>query len=339
MGDTWNGRLQLCPAALPGFPCETMAEGLIDPQDVAVNADGDYLVLHQSVEVLRCPAASPGSLCEQVVAGRFTHVSGGGLAIDTDGSLLIAYAGLHCIDRCAMSSEGTSCETVVGTEGIEGAAAIALRYPKSVVIDSAGDYVIADGGNHRVQHCPASSPRSPCETVAGTGSAGPSSTELSYPTDVALHADGDYIVVDNSNHRVQRCSAASPGSECETIAGGSPGSGFTQLQAPEGVALDADGALLVVDTGNHRLQKCVVGAVCMTVFGGYGSGPAQFRDPGSVVVLSPVTTSTETTRGTSSRATSSTTITTPQATAAVVSGGQVAVTNVLSASITMMLST
>ena len=77
----------------------------------------------------------------------------------------------------------------------------------------------------------------------------------------------------------------------------------------------------------------------MTVFGGYGSGPAQFNYPGSMVVLSPVTTSTETTRGTSSRATSSTTITTPQATAAVVSGGQVAVTNVLSASITMMLST
>ena len=179
VADTLNSRLQLCPAASPGFPCETVAEGFVY-RDVAVNADGDYLVLDdKSMEVLRCPAASPGSLCEQVVAGRFTHVSGGGLAIDTDGSLLIVYAGLDCIERCAMSSEGTSCETVVGTEGIEGADANALRYPNNVAIDSAGDYVVADSGNHRVQHCPASSPRSPCETVAGTGSAGSSSTELS----------------------------------------------------------------------------------------------------------------------------------------------------------------
>merc|ERR1712136_283553 len=152
-----------------------------------------------------------------------------------------------------------------------------------------------------------------------------------------LNAYGDYIIVDRSNHRVQRCSAASPGSVCETIAGGSPGSGFTQLQWPVGVALDAEGALLVVDTGNHRLQKCVAGAVCMTVFGGYGSGPAQFRYPGSVVVLSPVTTIMETTRGTSSRATSSTTSTTPHATAAVVSGEQFSVTNVMFAWITLML--
>ena len=184
---------------------------------------------------------------------------------------------------------------------------------------------------------PASSPRLMCETVAGTGSAGSSSTELSYPTDVVLNADGDYIIVDNSNHRVQRCSAASPGSECETIAGGSPGSGFTQLSGSECVALDADGALLVVDTGNNRLQKCAARAVCMTVFGGYGSGPAQFNSPSSVVVLSPVTTSTEATRGTSSRATSSTTSTTPQATAAVVSGEQFSVTNVMFAWITLML--
>ena len=92
---------------------------------------------------------------------------------------------------------------MVGTEGIEGADANALRYPNNVAIDFAGDYVIADGGNHRVQHCPASSPRLPCETVAGTGSAGSSSTELSCPTDEVLNADGDYFIVD----QIIACSA------------------------------------------------------------------------------------------------------------------------------------
>ena len=76
-----------------------------------------------------------------------------------------------------------------------------------------------------------------------------------------------------------------------------------------GVAVAADGALLIADTGNDRLQRCVVGGLCVTLFGGEVSGTAQFNLP---------------TTGTSA---ATIVASTPQATAAVASGARIACPN------------
>ena len=188
-------------------------------------------------------------------------------------------------------------------------------------MDGAGDCVIADKGNHRIQRCPAAAPGALCETVAGTGSEGSSSVEFNNPHDVALNTDGDYLVADRDNHRVQRCPAASPGGDCETVAGGSQGSGLTELNGPCGIAIDVDGSLLVADTYNHRLLRCPTGAFCQAIFGGFGSGPTEFNFPYSVAVLSPSTTTAAATTGYRTDETTDDVTTTAPATVAVVSGG------------------
>jgi hypothetical protein len=108
---------------------------------------------------------------------------------------------------------------MVAGSGSYGSGATELYYPYGVAITGSGDYLIADTSNHRVQLCPAQSAGSPCTTVVGSGSYGAGATELYNPRGVAIMGSGDYLIADSSNHRVQRCLAASPGSPCTTVAG------------------------------------------------------------------------------------------------------------------------
>ena len=60
---------------------------------------------------------------------------------------------------------------------------------------------------------------------------------LRAPPGTVIHEDGDYVVTDTNNHRVQKCPKASPGAACITVAGtGGQGAGATQLYGPHGIA-------------------------------------------------------------------------------------------------------
>ncbi len=62
---------------------------------------------------------------------------------------------------------------------------------------------------------------------------------------------GLIVVVEHRNHRVQVL-RYSDGAHVRTI--GSQGSGNGQFFFPQGIAVDGDGRMVVVDTCNHRLQ-------------------------------------------------------------------------------------
>jgi len=66
---------------------------------------------------------------------------------------------------------------------------------------------------------------------------------------------------------------------------GSQGSGPGQLINPKDLALDADGNLYVVDSGNSRVVKFDPAGAFITQWGGNGSAPGQFKDdPWGIVV-------------------------------------------------------
>ena len=59
---------------------------------------------------------------------------------------------------------------------------------------------------------------------------------LRAPPGAVIHEDGDYVITDQWNHRVQKCPKASPGAACTTVAGtGVAGAGATQLNSPSGI--------------------------------------------------------------------------------------------------------
>ena len=109
--------------------------------------------------------------------------------------------------------------------------------------------------------------------------AGPAHNDtFSRPRGVAFDGDGNIIVADTCNHRIQKIT---PDGRVTTVAGsGSPsfadGQGSSaHCNCPRGVAVDGDGNVIVADMGNHRIRKITPNGTVTTLA---GSGNASFGD-------------------------------------------------------------
>ena len=92
---------------------------------------------------------------------------------------------------------------------------------------------------------------------------------------------GSVFVADQGSQRV---SEISPVTGAEVRHWGGPGSAVGQFSLPSGLAADADGNLLVADTGNHRIQTLDVSVGTFGAWGSEGSGNRQFEYPSAVAV-------------------------------------------------------
>lgn len=193
----------------------------------------------------------------------------------------------HRVQWCPTALPLTDCTTVAGGSGA-GRESWQLDNVIAVAIDAAGNLVVSDHMNHRVQHCLTAS-NSECTTVVGVNGMGSGPSELHYPHGVTIDDNGKYAIVDSGNHRVQLCEAV-PGAACRTVAGGNGmGAGLEQLHYPAGIAIGAYGGYVIADSFNHRIQLCPAtgfGSVCTTVAGGNGpgSGAAQLLFPRDVAI-------------------------------------------------------
>jgi len=106
---------------------------------------------------------------------------------------------------------------------------------------------------------------------------------LNFPRGVATDASGNLYVADTATNRVliylDPWNDATPDVVLgQTSMGGfAAGSGLSQLNAPEGVFVDASGAVWVADTGNNRVLKftsLVSGATAALALGGGGAPSA-----------------------------------------------------------------
>jgi sugar lactone lactonase YvrE len=116
-------------------------------------------------------------------------------------------------------------------------------------------------------------------TVTGIGTAGfggdggvATSAQLNGPVDVVVTADGGYLIADAINNRVRR---VSPAGTITSVAGtgiaGFSGDGgpatAAQLDAPQGVAVTADGGFLIADSNNDRVRRVSPAGTITTVAG------------------------------------------------------------------------
>jgi streptogramin lyase len=216
--------------------------------------------------------------------------------------------------RCAASTYGTS--VVEGTRGCTVSVCVLLpgssvQQPNNLLTPN----TLSTSFNRPLRTSPPGHPiimAAPAEallimaphptitTIAGSGAGfqdGPAATALfRNPSAVVALPDGTLIVADSGNHRIRRFNVET--GEYTTLAGtGTAGftdgpAGNAMFNTPTSVTLDADGNVIVADSGNHRIRCFNVETNDVTTLAGTGGagatdGPADratFNLPTSVTV-------------------------------------------------------
>lgn len=229
VADTYNGRLR----TLTGGVVKTTAGGFLGDGAAATAAS---LVLPQS------------------------------MAFDTAGNYYIADAGGNRIRKVDTAG---NISTVAGT-GISGysgdngaATAATLNYPVGIAVDSAGNIFVADNGNAVIRKI----------DTAGTITTFATDSGFMDLAGLAVDSAGNLYSVDQTGCVVRKIT---PDATVTVVAGkfaacGYNGDGIAatnaKLNMPFGIALEANGNLLIADAGNNRVRKVSAGGIIATAAG------------------------------------------------------------------------
>lgn len=128
----------------------------------------------------------------------------------------------------------------------------------------------------------------PDGTVARSwGRRGTGDGEFTEPWGIAVAPDGSVFVADTWNHRIQKFDPQGrfllkwgAFTDTQGLAAASPGNFF----GPRDISFTREGNLLVVDTGNERLQMFDQNGRHLRSYGGEGRAVGQFREPVGIAV-------------------------------------------------------
>ena len=226
-------------------------------------------------------------------------------ATDAAGNIYIADSADNRVRRVSITTGLISTIAGTGEPGFSGdggpAVNAMLNSPTSVVVDGAGNVIVADSQNHVVRAIDGTT--GIIRTVAGQpgqmGNSGDThaaiSAKLNVPEGIALDGAGNLYIADTGNNTVRMVVDAS--GVINTIAGtgsaGFSGDGAlatsAQLSAPWGVALDPNGNLYVADANNNRVRMIATTGVISSVA---GTGSAAFRGDGALASAAALNTPT-----------------------------------------------
>jgi sugar lactone lactonase YvrE len=196
-----------------------------------------------------------------------------GVAIDKNGNVFVADTGNSLIRKVTPGGVVTTLAGS-GSQGFaDGNGTSASFYtPCGVAIDKNGNVIVADTYNHRIRMV---TPEGVVSTLAGSGSdtfADGTGANASFnsPRGVAVDANNNIIVADTLNSCIR---IVTPVGAVTTLAGSrapafADGTGAAaSFRHPFGVAVDANGNVIVADAGNSRIRKVTPGGVVSTIAG------------------------------------------------------------------------
>jgi DNA-binding beta-propeller fold protein YncE len=184
-----------------------------------------------------------------------------GVAVDEDGNVIVADTENHSI-RVITPQGLVSTLAGTGEEGYEDGEGTWAEFcfPFGVAVDGDGNVIVADTDNHCIRKI---TPQGQVSTLAGTGEKGHRDgegtvAEFNEPKGVAVDGGGNIIVADASNDLIRQVTAQG---QVSTLAGtGQKGHqngdrlALAQFTYSRGVAVDANGHIIVADTLNHCIR-------------------------------------------------------------------------------------
>jgi hypothetical protein len=235
------------------------------------------------------PPAGGSSITVSTLAGSGTpgYTNGTGTAASFNGvwSVGIDAAGnAYVVDAANQVLRKITAAGVVTTWAGTGVAGFAdgigttavFNSPHELAVDKGGNVILVDQNNQRIRGI---TPAGVVTTLAGSGVAGyqdgPVATaQFSFPSGVAIDANGNVYVADYQNNAIRKIS----GGMVTTLAGGTQGDAdgtgtAASFNQPDDIAIDNLGNLFVTDWANHKIRK-VTSAGVVTTFA--GSGAAGF---------------------------------------------------------------
>jgi sugar lactone lactonase YvrE len=222
-----------------------------------------------------------------------------GLAIDSEGNLVVADSGNYVIRKVTATGAVT---TIAGTPGkySEDGDGGLFSNPVGVAVDNLGNIYVTDLPNGVIDKItPAGSTGVFAGTyafglVGGLGDGTGTAASFDGPEGIAIDRSGNLYVADTFDNAIRK---VTPTAVVSTLAGvpfqggAFDGTGTAaSFFGPSGLAIDGAGTLYVADTDNNLIRKVSPAGVVSTLAGGYQGGAdgtgslAQFNKPSGVAV-------------------------------------------------------
>jgi len=198
--------------------------------------------------------------------------------------------------RADLTGSAAAVLTVAGVPevrgGADGPATLAtLDRPSGLAAAADGALYLVDAARHTVRRLAGGTLSTVAGGARGYLDARSSAARFDTPTGVAVGPDGNVYVADSGNHCVRR---VTPAGEVTTAAGRCGWVGFQDggaasalFSSPQGLALSADGTLLVVDSGNNALRRLRAGKVSTWAASPGGAGDRSVFSFPTAAVSSP----------------------------------------------------
>ena len=138
-----------------------------------------------------------------------------------------------------------------------------------VAVSISGMIVASD----EAKHCIITS--YPSHELRSFGACGSALGQLNSPRGVAVDGEGNILVADCNNHRIQKFTRY--GKFMQAV--GSKGSGRLHFVYPKDIAVNPITKMVYVVDANHRVQVLNSDLTCSKIFGTRGQGRREFNDP------------------------------------------------------------